>query len=569
MLSSEQLPFDLAAGLVHWLIVCGAVLAVLAITMTAVSLVTLGLTGPVFVVQQAVAGVKDFLQTSPRRVGALTVLAVREAVRKKTLYVFYVFLALFLFAGWFLDSSTVDPELRIREHVSFVLRTLSWVILPVALLLSCWSLPDDIKARSLHTVVTKPVRRNEVVFGRVLGIGIVASLILLIMGSIGYVWIYRQLPPAAREMLTARVPIWVTPDAPEARRQVPLVAGNEPSVIDSEVWSKLNFRFQNREGKNVAFGVNTGDEWMFRSYIEGNSQSKAIYRFQRLTGRIPRDAQDLEFESTFQVFRIHKGNIDRGILCQLVLVNNARNIKVSLSPPFEVREFRSNRTKVPRKLVDDDGKDVELLADLIHNGELEVQVQCLTPGQFLGMARPDLFIRTPDRPFFVSYTKGVIGIWLMMTMIIVMGVMASCFAKGPVATLFTAAIWAFGRVSQNWMGELTGQIELAPGAVWKGGGPFESMWRIVAHMNPNVELEDSIAKTVVQAMDAPIIKLIGGIQYIIPDFRIFNLAEYVANGFDVPFDVALLRGIAVTVGFAVPWIIVGYFSLKLRELEAK
>ena len=72
-----------------------------------------------------------------------------------------------------------------------------------------------------------------------------------------------------------------------------------------------------------------------------------------------------------------------------------------------------------------------------------------------------------------------------------------------------------------------------------------------------------------QFFDGGIIKLIGAVQYIIPDFRIFNLAEYVTNGFDVPFDVALLRGLATTLGYAGPWIVVGYFSLKLRELEAK
>ncbi|MBI5759580.1 MAG: hypothetical protein HZA46_13760 [Planctomycetales bacterium] len=552
MLTFDQLPFDVVAGLLHWLGVCGALLVVILITTTAISLATMGLTGPLFVLQQLVAGATDFAKTSPRRVGALTVLAIREAFRKKTLYVFYVFLALFLFAGWFLPNSNEDPELRIREHVSFVLRTLSWVMLPVSLLLSCWSLPDDIKARSLHTVVTKPVRRNEIVFGRILGIGAVASLILFLVGGIGYIWIIRQLPPAAREMLTARVPIWVAPDPPDAKDE----------------WSQRRFRFIGRDGKPEATGINTGDEYMFRSYIEGNSQARAIYRFERLTSRIPADTQEIELESAFQVFRIHKGNIERGIMCQFTLVNEAKKLRASLKP-FEVREFRGNRIKIPRQLKDEDDKDVDLLRDLIADGTLEVHAQCITPGQYLGMARPDLFLRTPDRPFFVSYTKGVAGIWMMMVMLTVMGVMASCFAKGPVATLFTAAMWGFGRMAHNFMGELTGKIELAPGTTWQGGGPFESIWRIIAHITPSVPLEDSFGTRVVQFIDGGIIKLIAAVQYIIPDFRIFNLAEYVANGFDVPFDVALLRGLATTLGYAVPWIVVGYFSLKLRELEAK
>lgn len=563
MLTFDQLPFEIVAGLLHWLGVVGVLLAVILITATAISLASMGLSGPKFVVQQFVAGVTDFVKTSPRRVGALTVLAIREAFRKKTLYVFYVFAALFLFAGWFLPNSNFDPELRIREHVSFVLRTLSWVMLPVSLLLSCWSLPDDIKARSLHTVVTKPVRRNEIVFGRILGIGAVSSLILVLVGVVGYIWIIRQLPPAAREMLTARVPIWVAPDPAETKGLQPTAAG-----LDPELWAKLNFRYLSREGAPELAGINVGDEVMFRSYIEGNSQARAIYRFARLTPRIPADAQEIEMESAFQVFRIHKGNLERGIMCQLTLVNDAKKLRAPLKP-FEVREFRGNRIKIPRQLKDEDDKDVDLLRDLIQDGTLVVHAQCITPGQYLGMARPDLFVRTPDRPFFISYAKGVAGIWMMMVMLTIMGVMASCFAKGPVATLFTASMWGFGRMAHNFMGELTGKIELAPGTVWAGGGPLESLWRIPMHLTPSVPLPDSFATRVVQFLDGGIIKLIGAVQFIIPDFRIFNLSEYVANGFDVPFDIALLRGLATTLGYAVPWIVVGYFSLKLRELEAK
>jgi hypothetical protein len=59
------------------------------------------------------------------------------------------------------------------------------------------------------------------------------------------------------------------------------------------------------------------------------------------------------------------------------------------------------------------------------------------------------------------------------------------------------------------------------------------------------------------------------VQHLFPDFRTFDTIEYVANGFDVPWAEAMLPSIAVTLGYCVPWIVVGYFSLKLRELEAK
>ena len=82
-----------------------------------------------------------------------------EAVRRKALLVFVVFAALFMFAGWFLTGATARPDMQVKVYVSFVLTAIGWLLLPVALLLACWVLPEDIKARSLHTVVTKPARR--------------------------------------------------------------------------------------------------------------------------------------------------------------------------------------------------------------------------------------------------------------------------------------------------------------------------------------------------------------------------------------------------------------------------
>jgi hypothetical protein len=59
---------------------------------------------------------------------------------------------------------------------------------------------------------------------------------------------------------------------------------------------------------------------------------------------------------------------------------------------------------------------------------------------------------------------------------------------------------------------------------------------------------------------------------IIPDFRHFNMTEYVANGFDVPFNdagAAVLPSIVVVLGYFIPCVVLGYFCLQLRELESK
>ena len=67
-----------------------------------------------------------------------------------------------------------------------VLTTTGYLMLLLALFLGALSLPADIKNRTLHTVVTKPVRPSEIVLGRILGFTIVGTVLLALMGVISY-----------------------------------------------------------------------------------------------------------------------------------------------------------------------------------------------------------------------------------------------------------------------------------------------------------------------------------------------------------------------------------------------
>ena len=72
-----------------------------------------------------------------------------------------IFAVLFMFGSWFLTSAGEKADIQIQRHVVFVFTAVSWLVLPVVLMLACWGIPEDIKARSMHTVVTKPVRRDR------------------------------------------------------------------------------------------------------------------------------------------------------------------------------------------------------------------------------------------------------------------------------------------------------------------------------------------------------------------------------------------------------------------------
>lgn len=132
----------------------------------------------------------DFAGTSFRRTWAIGRLAIKESLRRRVILVtFAIFSVMLLFGGWFL-TNVEHPE---RVYINFVMFGTQLLVLLVGLLISAFSLPEDIKNYTIFTVVTKPVRATEIVIGRILGFGIVVTGLLVLMGIVSYLFVWRGL----------------------------------------------------------------------------------------------------------------------------------------------------------------------------------------------------------------------------------------------------------------------------------------------------------------------------------------------------------------------------------------
>ncbi len=552
----DPVPFPLLESFLLWLLVVGSATCIVLVVSLVATIAAVGARGPAVFANELGAMVGDLISLSPRRIFALAQLTFREAVRRKALMVFVVFAILFMFAGWFLSSSNLAPEFQVKIYVSFVLRAISWLVLPVVLLLACWGIPEDIRQRSMHTVVVKPARRLELVIGRMLGYSFVALVVLSVMGVVGWGWIKRQLPIAAKSQLVCRQPVH--------------------GVLS----------FLDREGVPTDKGLNVGDVWMFHSFIEGATKARAIWTFEGVGPQALDSEGNLVLENRFQSFRSHKGDMRRSIYFQYTFVNPETNLRV----PYQLKtvdEGRGRTDKINRSLLNvgeasaTDGKKYDIINDLVtKTGQLTVEVACIDPGQYLGMARPDLFIRTADLPFESGYFKAVACIGLMILLVIFLGVSVSTFVKGPVATFLTFCVVIVSYGARDFMGRIVGdRIALEKAAQYsgmqemkklEGGGVLESIYRILWHMNPTTELPAGPSTTVMQTIDSGLINFLWLVYRILPNFDYFSESLlYVANGFDVRFDSCVLACMMVTLAYFGPCVLLGYFALRVRELEAK
>lgn len=512
-------------------------------------------------------GLADLILVVPRRIFAIATLTARESVRRKALWVGAVFLVLFMFAGWFIgDTTEATPA---KNYISFVMTTIRWMLLPVAVLLSCWGLPADIRDRSLHTVVTKPVRRSEVVLGRIGGYVAVVSALLLVVAAVGYLWILRIVPERSQRQLISRVPMYFS--------NFNLLAG-DGTDIDPQTGQRF-------EGRNV------GDLRDYRRFIEGGTKERIVWQFQNVTPQALSAEQMLRLEYRFEAFRSYKGDVASEIEFSAVLLNPTTNQRVTLGT-YPVNEFSSevvhdlavydengqkkeekteNLIMIPTSIpyVDEQNnpKSADLFKDLVDKGSLTVEIGCLDASQYLGANPKDLFVRLPDRSFASTYWKAIFVLWLLMVLIVTIGTTASCFLKGPVSTLATFGLLILGsflKVSLlKRLSDYYGKGEVL------GGGSIEAFYRIITGMNESTPLDNSLTKRMIEGMDAAVYGMLYIAQYMIPNISFFDSAQYAANGFDVSWNSCLLPSLLITVGFFIPAYIVGYFGLQVRELEAK
>lgn len=526
--------FDLTAGLLQWGQAMLSVISIFLGVALVAAVTASGKKGLFTVLDGLTRTVQDFVSLSPRRVLAISRLTFKEAVRRKALLVFVVFAVLFMFASWFLTGESHRPGAQMKVYVTFVLTAVSWLVLPVILLLSCWGLPEDIRLRSLHTVVTKPVRRNEVVLGRILGFSAVGTLILVVMSVTGFVWVQRQVSDETD--LTCRVPVY-----------------GELSFLD-------------RLGAPAEKGVNVGDIIETRSFIEGGTNATAIWKFP-----VTSQPDELRLESRFEAFRTWKGDMEETLRVQFSLVNEVTGLKVPLPNTVNVAEFSTNEIIVNKALTYKDsitGKDVtvDVYQDLTADGTLQIHVQCLDRNQYIGMSQGDFFIRLADRSFATGYFKAVVGIWLLIILVVMLSVTASCFVKGPVASLLVFSLIMIGQFFHPFMAKILNEN---PEEKLKGGGTFESIYRLVRHMNESTALPEGFLTNTIKTVDGALVNCLWLVQHIIPDLSTFKMAPYVASGFDIPWNGSMLPAIVITLGYVIPCLLIGYFSLSLRELEAK
>lgn len=538
---------------------------------------------------------RDLPDTSPQRIYALSRLAFQEAIRRRVLVVMAVFIVGLLFAGWFLDPGSSNIA---RLYISFVMTGTSFLVMLLGLFLSCFSLPADIKNKTIQTITTKPVRCTEIVLGRIFGFTAVGTLLLVVMGVLSYVFVVRgirhehSLKDVASDGRTGTTSydaahahtFEMIPDengnftvgttdeqkghrhvvtAKEVNGEMRYEIGPPEGLLGARIPVFGKLKVTDRDGNLVSRGINVGYESEYQSYIEGNSLMSAIWTFDGVRPGAFQGGDVLPLELSLKAFRTFKGDIVTGVQGEIILRSLDKRFE-SERKGFIVKEFAVDRIEIPRKIagfLDGQPRDVDVFDDLASDGQLEIIVRCTDAGQYFGMAAPDLYLRAGDSTFGWNLFKGFLGIWMQMVMIICLGVMFSTFLSGPVAMVATLTSLILG-----FFGGLA--LDVATGAA-SGGGPIESFIRMPLGTGSEVEFDlgNPTLELVIQKFDQGLMFTIWTVFQALPSFGQFNTSEFVAYGYNI-FGGLVARHLTMTVAYFLLTSLVAYFFLKTRELAA-
>jgi hypothetical protein len=613
-----------------------------------------------YVVAQVVGqALPDFINTSPRRVFAIARLAIKEALRRKIILVtFGIFAISLLFGGWFMNYKSDHPD---RIYINFVMFGTQLLVLMMGMLISSFSLPEDIKNKTIYTVVTKPVRPTEIVIGKIVGFGILGTFLLVLMGSISYLFVWRGLShdhliagdtqtlasftevgsdfrsqvtgervseSAIRDAetnmkddhnhrLELRVDIR-DPDEPEPLQTSNIIetielpdgrieyhrvvcvssAGHVHQVFvegqgqDATIslGPSVGFfrarvpiyadelQFYDRQGQINEKGISVGRESRYRGYVDGgdyrnrSNLSKAEFTFTNFDASLFSATAEGEtgfvpLELTLDVFRSYKGDIEKRVTAGIQFESIGQDVRfVSDMQDFETEEFSIQTVTIPRKLVgkvySQDGSllregKFDLFDDYAKNGQLKLVLKCRDYNQYLGVAKADVYFRSGDHPYLLNFIKGYTGIWCQMMIIISLGVALSTFLSAPITMLGALVVIIIGFFS-NFIQGMT-----APDHV--GGGPIESMIRVVTQQNMVLEMDTGVTTTLVKNIDLGLIYLLNATTYLAPDFSRLNFAEYLTYGYAINSQKVAIA-LTLTLAFCFGLTIVGYFALKTREI---
>jgi ABC-type transport system involved in multi-copper enzyme maturation permease subunit len=258
----------------------------------------------------------------------------------------------------------------------------------------------------------------------------------------------------------------------------------------------------------------------------------AVYQFRHVQ-TTPDRAGNIPFELRVGIERgTSQSERDLATVVQATIVNHSPSGEKEY-PPVNVSP-EINRTAfftVPANEVD--------------GGDFDVDLRCVTDGQFVGLKEVSLNLVVAEHSFALNLAKSLFVLWMMSVLVVIVSIFSSTFLSWPIAIVLTVLI-LLGHWGVSELGDST-----APG-----------IGNLVA---TDMGLRDPSKMHVVSDSVEALAKMLNVLTKVLPDITQFSALEDIEQGISLPLS-RLSDGLAVIGGFGVPLTVMAYIFLRNKEV---
>ena len=321
---------------------------------------------------------------------------------------------------------------RLQTFISYSMSLTSLLLCMFTIIVSTFSLTNDIKQKQIFTVITKPIRRSQLLIGKLLGVIILSSVLLIIFSAIIYtITIYtpkfhnaseEELQQVRNEFFTARarlIPadVDVTEEVNQLYKKLERLGQLPPDTSPKTIKSHLTMR-----KKLEKRAVEVGGEllWEFENVKPLNPNQSLFIKFKYDVAVNPPDLQIYGRWIAGDYRQIKYGKMNTPIRY------------------FDQKNFirTSHEIEIPADVIAED--------NLLAIGFINVPLNDTT---IIFPFKDGFEVLYEANTFTANFIRAALLIFHQIIFLACLGVFASTFLSFPVAILLCLAIFSTATVS--------------------------------------------------------------------------------------------------------------------------
>ncbi len=137
---------------------------------------------------------------------AVAINTIKQALRIKVAVVFTILLIVLLPTLGITTTGDETLKGRLQTFVSYALSLTSFLLCLLTIIVSVYTVTSDIEKRQIFTVITKPIRRYQLLLGKLLGVVVLDVILLCLFSAIIYtiaIYMPKFTKPSERELVEA------------------------------------------------------------------------------------------------------------------------------------------------------------------------------------------------------------------------------------------------------------------------------------------------------------------------------------------------------------------------------